>query len=102
MNGGGRWGRAADRRLTRAPNPRQKGLAMARKSLTGRRRRQSSDEELAALRSTVTSSAKNRPGVYRMMDEEGGVLYVGKSKRLRTRLLSYFRGGPEEKGARIL
>ncbi len=75
---------------------------MARKSLTGRRNRQSTDEELAALRSTVTSGAKNRPGVYRMLDSDGGVLYVGKSKRLRTRLLSYFRGGPEDKGPRIL
>lgn len=101
-SGSERWGLTAGRRLTRAAGARQNGLAMARKSLTGRRRRQSTDEELAALRSTVTSGAKNRPGVYRMMDEEGGVLYVGKSKRLRTRLLSYFRGGPEEKGARIL
>lgn len=75
---------------------------MAKKGLTGRLQRQSTDEEIAALRAVVTGGAKNRPGVYRMTDSEGGVLYVGKSKRLRTRLLSYFRGGPAEKGYRIL
>jgi len=50
----------------------------------------------------VTSSAAPRPGVYRMLSEEGGVLYVGKSKRVRERLLSHFRAGRREKGARIL
>jgi excinuclease ABC subunit C len=38
-----------------------------------------------------------------MLSTEGEVLYVGKSKRVRSRLLSYFRCAyPEEKGARIL
>jgi excinuclease ABC subunit C len=38
-----------------------------------------------------------------MVAEDGEVIYVGKSKRVRTRLLSYFRCAfPEEKGARIL
>lgn len=50
----------------------------------------------------VTSSAAPRPGVYRMLSAEGGVLYVGKSKRVRERLLSYFRAPRREKGARIL
>jgi len=38
-----------------------------------------------------------------MLSPEGEVVYVGKSKRVRTRLLSYFRCAyPEDKGARIL
>jgi excinuclease ABC subunit C len=38
-----------------------------------------------------------------MLSSDGEVLYVGKSKQIRTRLLSYFRCAyPEEKGARIL
>lgn len=60
------------------------------------------DEQLAAMRATVKSAA-DRPGVYRMLSGDGEVLYVGKSKRVRTRLLSYFRCAfPAEKGARIL
>ncbi len=62
-----------------------------------------SDAQLAVMRSTVKESAADRPGVYRMLSSDGEVLYVGKSKRVRTRLLSYFRCAyPEEKGARIL
>lgn len=38
-----------------------------------------------------------------MLSADGEVVYVGKSKRLRSRLLSYFRCTyPEDKGARIL
>jgi len=62
-----------------------------------------SDAQLAIMRSTVRDSAADRPGIYRMLSSEGEVLYVGKSKQVRSRLLSYFRCAyPEEKGARIL
>ena len=51
----------------------------------------------------VKDGAKDLPGVYRMTSAEGEVIYVGKSKALRTRLLSYFRAQyPRDKGARIL
>ncbi len=51
----------------------------------------------------VKDGAKDVPGVYRLTSAEGEVIYVGKSKALRTRLLSYFRAQyPRDKGARIL
>ena len=40
-----------------------------------------------ALLETLTT----RPGVYRMLNEEGKVLYVGKARNLKKRLASYFR-----------
>jgi len=62
-----------------------------------------SDEQLATMRAIVREQATNTPGVYRMLADNGEVVYVGKSKALRTRLMSYFRAAyPEEKGARIL
>ncbi len=61
-----------------------------------------SDDLVAEMRAHVRATAKDRPGVYRWLSPEGEVVYVGKSKRLRTRLMSYFRCGPDEKGARIV
>ena len=55
------------------------------------------------LHAYVKERAENRPAVYRFVAADGEVVYVGKSKQLRSRLLSYFRGAyPDEKGARIL
>src|SRR3982074_2318871 len=62
-----------------------------------------SDAQLALMKTSVKDGAADRPGIYRMLSSEGEVLYVGKSKNVRSRLLSYFRcAHPQEKGARIL
>lgn len=63
---------------------------------------QASKDQLAAMRADVRARCEDRPGVYRMMAPDGEIVYVGKSKRIRTRLLSYFRCGPGDKGARII
>lgn len=44
-----------------------------------------------SLRNEVRAAAEDRPGVYRWLSANGRILYVGKSVRLRSRLLSYFR-----------
>ena len=55
------------------------------------------------MRDDVRARAADRPGVYRMLSPDGEIVYVGKSKRVRSRLLSYFRCSyPDDKGARIL
>lgn len=55
------------------------------------------------LREFVVSHAPKHPGVYGMIDALGRLVYVGKSKLLRSRLLSYFLpGNSDEKAGRIL
>ncbi len=55
------------------------------------------------LLATVRAECENRPGTYRMLAENDRVIYVGKSRQLRTRLLSYFRAkGRRDKAARIV
>jgi len=39
------------------------------------------------------ASLPELPGVYLMKDQEGKVIYVGKAKNLRARVLNYFQGG---------
>ncbi|WP_339847278.1 excinuclease ABC subunit UvrC [uncultured Halopseudomonas sp.] len=41
--------------------------------------------------SAFLATASNKPGVYRMFDAKGELLYVGKAKSLKKRLASYFR-----------
>jgi excinuclease ABC subunit C len=56
-----------------------------------------------SLLAHVRQNAEERPAVYRMLSETGTVLYVGKAKRLRRRLLCYFRAkGRRNKSAKIL
>jgi DNA polymerase-3 subunit epsilon len=42
------------------------------------------------LEEGLIDNIPNRPGVYHFLDEKGGLLYVGKSVRLRDRVLSHF------------
>ncbi len=59
--------------------------------------------ERAAMLAQVRERCENLPGTYRMLAGGGRVIYVGKSRALRTRLLSYFRAkGRRNKSARIL
>jgi excinuclease ABC subunit C len=59
--------------------------------------------DIPALRLRIKRLAEDRPGTYRMVDTAGRVLYAGKAKQVRTRLMSYFRAAyPEDKQARIL
>src|SRR5512138_1457491 len=77
--------------------------AMTRVKNASQRRQPTSEAQIALMRKAVKDGAADRPGIYRMLSATGEVVYVGKSKRVRTRLLSYFRCAyPEEKGARIL
>lgn len=60
-------------------------------------------ESQPALRELVREYAPKRPGVYGMIDAAGRLVYVGKSKFLRNRLLSYFMPNHEdEKAGRII
>lgn len=52
-------------------------------------------EILAKLRLRVAASP-TQPGVYRWLDDEGVVLYVGKAKNLRARLKSYVAATPSK------
>ncbi|VTS07081.1 GIY-YIG nuclease family protein [Tuwongella immobilis] len=55
------------------------------------------------LRSAVRDACPRRPGVYGMLDRRGHLIYVGKAKSLRARLLSYFRpNSRNHKAGRII
>lgn len=60
------------------------------------------NSRLRTIREHVAARTENRPGVYRMLDADGAVLYVGKSVRVRARLLSYFRAPRGDKAAELL
>lgn len=61
------------------------------------------DLVIAELRTGVKKNVPRVPGVYGMLDLRGRLIYVGKSKSLRGRLLSYFLPhNEEEKAGRIV
>ncbi len=57
-----------------------------------------------ALRRGVKTHCPNRPGIYAMLDQHNHIIYVGKAKKLRARLLNYFRtsSGERHKARRLL
>src|SRR4051812_4724460 len=55
------------------------------------------------LRKQVRTHAPKSPGVYGMIDARGRLVYVGKAKNLRARLMSYFRENSRDpKAGRII
>lgn len=64
---------------------------LGRKAESGKRPLSEQAEKNARFR-TFVRQAPESPGVYIMRDSEGTIIYVGKAKILRNRLLSYFSG----------
>jgi excinuclease ABC subunit C len=59
--------------------------------------------DLKQTRAAIRQAVPAAPGVYGMIDAEGQLIYVGKSKALRSRLVSYFHSRSEpEKADRIV
>src|SRR4029077_2955854 len=83
-----------------APHARSERVSRARRS---RSASAAIETRVESLLEQVKAGVRQRPGVYRMVSPDGEILYVGKAKNLRTRLLGYFRAAfPAEKSARII
>jgi excinuclease ABC subunit C len=54
------------------------------------------------LRQAVREQVPRLPGVYGMLDAAGELVYVGKARSLRNRLLSYFRPSRDDKAEKII
>ena len=52
--------------------------------------------------SAILQSVPTKPGVYQYFDETGTIIYVGKAKNLKKRVLQYFQKEPENGKVRVL
>lgn len=58
--------------------------------------------DLRETRKLIRRAAPLAPGVYGMVDRDGELIYVGQSKALRNRLVSYFAGSAPDKAQCII
>lgn len=64
---------------------------------------QAAGNRSSILRDGIRKNGPKQPGVYGMLDPRGRLIYVGKAKNLRARLLSYFRPASRDpKAGRIV
>ncbi|UCE89937.1 MAG: excinuclease ABC subunit UvrC, partial [Pseudomonadota bacterium] len=50
----------------------------------------------------ILASLPRRPGVYRMLNVDGEVIYVGKARSLKNRVSSYFQKGAQDPKTRVM
>jgi excinuclease ABC subunit C len=60
------------------------------------------ERDASKLKEIVRTQAPRTPGVYGMVGAKGQIIYVGKAKNLRARLLSYFRESSDRKASKII
>ena len=52
--------------------------------------------------SLILKSLPDKPGVYRFFDDEGTIIYVGKAKKLKRRVSSYFNKQHDNRKVRVM